>query len=144
MTSTLIQCAVSKVDKNVQTHQVVFKRIGNYATNVHYRHVRIPVNMSKIIDTTTQTSPSNFSTIIKCPCTFQLVTIRSSAAITVPPGCQVDLKSHIITLDSATTDSDLETIHYEWSWDSNTSFQNIIQMNSKPHSYISGTLPLFQ
>jgi hypothetical protein len=45
----------------------------------------------------------------------------------VPPGCQVDLKSHIITpdsatMDSATTDSDLETIHYKWSWDSNIMF----------------------
>jgi hypothetical protein len=55
--------------------------------------------------------PSDFSTIINCPSTFQSVTIRKSATITVPPGCQVDLKSHIITPDSATTDSDLETIH---------------------------------
>jgi hypothetical protein len=67
-------------------------------------------------------SPSDFSTIIKCPHTFQSITVRKSATITVPPGCQVDLKSHIITPDSATTDSDLETIHYEWSWDSNTMF----------------------
>jgi hypothetical protein len=67
-------------------------------------------------------SPWAFSTIIKCPSTFQSVTIRKSATITVPPGCQVDLKSHIITPDSATTDSDLETIHYEWSWDSNKLF----------------------
>jgi hypothetical protein len=44
------------------------------------------------------------------------------ATITVPPGCHLDLKSHIITPDSATTDSDLETIHYEWSWDSNIMF----------------------
>jgi hypothetical protein len=34
----------------------------------------------------------------------------------------VDLKSHIITPDSATTDSDLETIHYVWSWDSKIMF----------------------
>jgi hypothetical protein len=65
-------------------------------------------------------SPLDFSTIIKCPSTFQSVIIRKSASITVPPGCQVDLKSHIITPDSATMDSDLETIHYKWSWDSNT------------------------
>jgi hypothetical protein len=67
-------------------------------------------------------SPSDFSTIIKCPSTFPPVTIRKSATITVSPGCQVDLKSHIITPDSATTDSDLETIHYEGSWDSNIMF----------------------
>ncbi len=34
----------------------------------------------------------------------------------------MDLKSHIITPDSATTDSDLETIHNEWSWDLNIMF----------------------
>ena len=67
-------------------------------------------------------SPLDFSTIIKCPSTFQSITVRKSASITVPPGCQVDLKSHIIAPDSATTDSDLETIHYEWAWDSNTMF----------------------
>jgi hypothetical protein len=50
MTSSLMQCAVITVDKNVQNHQVAFKRIGNYATNVHYHHVRIPVNLSKIIE----------------------------------------------------------------------------------------------
>ena len=67
-------------------------------------------------------SPSDFSTTIKCPSTFQSITIRSSSVITVQPGCQVDLKSHVIQPDSATTDSDLETIHYEWSWDSNVLF----------------------
>ncbi len=54
MTSTLMQSAVIKINKNVQNHQVVFKRIGNYATNVHYHHVRMPVNLSKIIDTPTE------------------------------------------------------------------------------------------
>ncbi len=67
-------------------------------------------------------SPSDFSTIIKCPSTFNSITIRKSTTITVPPGCQVDLKSHIITPDSAVTDSDLETIHYEWAWSSNIMF----------------------
>jgi hypothetical protein len=42
-----------KVDRNVQNHQVVFKHIGNHATNVHYHHVRIPVNLSKILETPT-------------------------------------------------------------------------------------------
>ncbi len=32
------------------------------------------------------------------------------------------LKSNIIQTDMATTDSDLETIHYKWSWDSNLLF----------------------
>jgi hypothetical protein len=52
--STLMQCAVIKINKNMQNPQVVFKRIGNYAANVHYHHVRIPVNLSKIIDTPTE------------------------------------------------------------------------------------------
>ena len=51
---TSIQCAVIKIDKNKQSHQVVFKRIGNYATNVHYHHIRIPVNLTKIISTPTE------------------------------------------------------------------------------------------
>jgi hypothetical protein len=54
MISTSIQCAVITINKNVQNHQVVFKRIGNYATNVHFHHIRIPVNLSKIIDTLTE------------------------------------------------------------------------------------------
>jgi hypothetical protein len=54
MISTSMQCAVNKIDKNVQNHGVVFKRIGNYSTNVHYDHVKIPVNLSKIIDTPTE------------------------------------------------------------------------------------------
>ena len=49
----LVICAVINVDKTVQNHQVVFKRIGHYATNVHYHHVRIPVDLSKIIETPT-------------------------------------------------------------------------------------------
>jgi hypothetical protein len=45
---------VIKINKNVQSHQVVFKRIGHYATNVHYHHIRIPGNLSKIISTPTE------------------------------------------------------------------------------------------
>ena len=67
-------------------------------------------------------SPIDFSTTIKCPSTFTTIAIRSSATVTVPPGCLVNLKEHVIQPDTATTDSDLETIHYEWSWDSNVLF----------------------
>ena len=45
------QSAVLKVKQDVNSHQVVFKRIGNYATDVHFHHIRIPVNLSKVIDT---------------------------------------------------------------------------------------------
>jgi hypothetical protein len=55
MILTLMQCAVIKIIKNLQNHQVLFKRIGNYATNVIYHHIRISVNLSKIIDTPTET-----------------------------------------------------------------------------------------
>jgi hypothetical protein len=58
----------------------------------------------------------DFPTTLKCPKTFTSITIRSSLAITLPPGCLVNLKSHVIQADTATTDSDSETIHYEWSW----------------------------
>jgi hypothetical protein len=45
--------------------------------------------------------------------TFTSIAIRSSSIITVPTGCLVNLKSHVIQPDTATTDSDLETIHFE-------------------------------
>ena len=38
------------------------------------------------------------------------------------PYSNVSVKSHIIQPDSATTDSDPETIHFKWSWDSNVLF----------------------
>jgi hypothetical protein len=44
------------------------------------------------------------------------------SAITVPPGYKVELKSHVIQLDSVSIDSKLETIQYKWSWDSNVLF----------------------
>jgi hypothetical protein len=47
----LAQSAVVKINKEEKTHQVVFKRIRNYATDVHYRHIQITVNLSQIIDT---------------------------------------------------------------------------------------------
>ena len=49
-------------------------------------------------------SPTVFSTTVKCPTTFTSVTIRRSTLLTIQPGCQVDLKSHIIQPDSASTD----------------------------------------
>jgi hypothetical protein len=49
-----MQCAVIKINKNMQNQQVVFRRIENYAKNVHNHHVRIPVNLSKIIETPTK------------------------------------------------------------------------------------------
>ena len=51
MTLTLVHCAVVKINKDDKTHQVVFKRIGNYATDVHFHNIRIPVNLSTVIET---------------------------------------------------------------------------------------------
>jgi hypothetical protein len=79
-------------------------------------HVHIAVNQLIILP------PVDFPTTLKCPKTFTSITIRSSATITVPSGCPVNLKSHVIQPDIATTDLDLETICYEWSWDSNILF----------------------
>jgi hypothetical protein len=47
----LTQIAVVRINKMYQTHQVVFKRIGHSATDIHFHYVRIPVNLSKIIQT---------------------------------------------------------------------------------------------
>jgi hypothetical protein len=48
---TYTQCAVLNINEEDRTHQVVLKRIGNYATDVHYHHICIPVNLTKIIET---------------------------------------------------------------------------------------------
>ncbi len=64
-------------------------------------------------------SPINFSATLIFPKTFSSITIRSSSTIA---GCHINLESHIIQPDSATTNWDLETIHYEWSLDSNMLF----------------------
>jgi hypothetical protein len=52
-------------------------------------------------------SPIDFPTTLICPNTF------TSLTITAPAGCSINLKYHIIQSDSTTTDSDLETIHYQ-------------------------------
>jgi hypothetical protein len=39
--------------------------------------------------------------------------------ITEPAGCKINLKSHIKNPNSTKTNSDLDTIHYKWSIDSN-------------------------
>jgi ABC-type transporter MlaC component len=45
------QSAVLRINKKDRTHQVVFKRIGNYMTDLHFHLVRIPENLSNIIET---------------------------------------------------------------------------------------------
>jgi hypothetical protein len=47
----LSQSAVVRINKMDRTHQVVFKRIGHYTTIVHFHHVRISVNLFKVIET---------------------------------------------------------------------------------------------
>ena len=43
-------------------------------------------------------SPINFPTTLKCPKTLTSITIRSSSTITVPAGCQIQLRSHYIQI----------------------------------------------
>jgi hypothetical protein len=47
----MTQSAVIRINKMDQIHQVVFKRIGHYATDVLFHHVRILVNLSNVIET---------------------------------------------------------------------------------------------
>jgi hypothetical protein len=44
------------------------------------------------------------------------------STIMVTSGCKVELNPHFIQLDSMSINSDLETFHHEWSWDSNVLF----------------------
>jgi hypothetical protein len=48
------QCAMLKIEKEDRTHQVVFKRISIYATDVQYHHIHIPVHLTNIIETATK------------------------------------------------------------------------------------------
>jgi hypothetical protein len=45
------QSAEVRINKMDRTHRVVLKRIGHFLTDVHFHHVRIPVNLSKLIET---------------------------------------------------------------------------------------------
>jgi hypothetical protein len=47
---TLTHCAVVKINTEDKTDQGIFKRIGKYATDYHVYHIRIPVNLEKIIN----------------------------------------------------------------------------------------------
>ncbi len=49
--STLGRCAVISLIKQQQNHRIVFKRMGNYTTDVHFHRNRLPVNLTKIIKT---------------------------------------------------------------------------------------------
>jgi Cys-tRNA synthase (O-phospho-L-seryl-tRNA:Cys-tRNA synthase) len=49
-----MNCAVVKINKEEKTHQVVFKRIGHYTTDVHFDHIGISVNLTKIVSTPTK------------------------------------------------------------------------------------------
>jgi hypothetical protein len=50
------------------------------------------------------------------PSIFTLVIIRSSATSSLH-GVKLTSNSNIFQLDSASTDTDLKTMHYDWSWD---------------------------
>jgi hypothetical protein len=49
--STLGQCALISLNNQPQNHQIAFKRIGNYATDMHFHHISIPVHLTKITKT---------------------------------------------------------------------------------------------
>jgi hypothetical protein len=44
------QSAVMRINKMDRTHQVVFKIIGHYTKDVHFHHIGILVNLSKVIE----------------------------------------------------------------------------------------------
>jgi hypothetical protein len=48
------QSAVLRINKEDKTHQLVFKQKGDYATDVHFHHIQISVDLNKIINTATR------------------------------------------------------------------------------------------
>jgi hypothetical protein len=69
-------------------------------------------------------SPENFHATIKCENTFNTIQINQAMTATVPPGCKLKLKTHLIDPDTTTVDEDLEAIHYEWIWKENEIFHH--------------------
>ena len=67
-------------------------------------------------------SPAPFSTTISCEKTFATVNLKQTTIITIPEGCQVILKTHVIHPDSYITETDSEVKHFNWIWNTSTMF----------------------
>ena len=67
-------------------------------------------------------TPKPFSTTVKCNSQFSSVNLKSLSIVTVPEGCTMHLKTHIIHPGSYTQDTDVEIKHFQWMWNPHQMF----------------------
>ena len=69
-------------------------------------------------------SPTPFSTTIQCDKVFSTINLKSLSIVTVPAGCSMHLKTHIIHPGSSISDASMEVKHFQWKWDPTQIFPN--------------------
>ena len=67
-------------------------------------------------------SPEPFSTTVQCDKVFSTINLKHLSIITVPEGCTMQLRLHNIHPGSFTSDTDIETKHFQWTWKPNQMF----------------------
>ena len=61
-------------------------------------------------------SPTPLTTSVKCNKVFNSVNLKPLSIVTVPEGCVMHLREHIIHPGSSILDTDSEVKHFQWSW----------------------------
>ena len=61
-------------------------------------------------------SPTPLTTSVKCNKAFSSVNLKPLSIVTVPEGCVMHLREHIIHPGSSILDKGTEVKHYQWSW----------------------------
>ena len=101
--------------------------LGNITAIQHYCKFEHVPSKEHVFQLSSHTflisSPISFSANIKCPTKFIPIRIQTSSIVTIPGDCILNLKSHVIQQDNY-LDTDLETIHYQWNWESDKVFSN--------------------
>ena len=67
-------------------------------------------------------TPHSYTSTLRCLSSFKTIPIQTTAAVTVPSGCALPLKSITIRPDTNLVDNEFENKHYEWFWDSDVLF----------------------
>ena len=69
-------------------------------------------------------APDTFSTTVKCNKVFTTVNLKHLTIVTVPEGCSMHLKTHIIHPGTYIADTDIEVKHFQWTWQPSHIFPN--------------------
>ena len=69
-------------------------------------------------------SPTPFSTKIKCNKVFSTINLKALSLVTVPTRYTMHLKTHNIHPGSSISDMDMEVKHFQWKWDPAQMFPN--------------------